>query len=253
MLNVQINKYQVNGHFTLSNIKFKVLNGEILAVIGKSGSGKSTIASFLVGLNSAETASVKLNDKELHDGIERLIPQFKQAGYLPQNLHLKPFHTVKQYMDMLFENHPLKKKKTLISYYTKIFRLSQLLESKIQHLSGGERQKIAMLESISKPIDYLVLDEPFSQLDTEQKLELIDIIRLIVKEKNIPCVLISHDLGDVLKLSQKVLLVQKGKQLFNGDWNQFSRSKNKYVHNLREALIQWKNQTNNLIDNLNIL
>jgi ABC-type uncharacterized transport system ATPase subunit len=74
-----------------------------------------------------------------------------------------------------------------------------------------------------------------------------------VKDKNIPCVLISHDLGDVLKLSQKVLLVQKGKALFNGDWNQFSLSKNKHVHKLREALIQWKNETNTLIDNLNIL
>jgi iron(III) transport system ATP-binding protein len=253
MLNVQINKYQVNGHFTLSNIKFKVLNGEILALIGKSGSGKSTIASFLVGLHSAETVSVKLNNKELHDGIERLIPQFKQVGYLPQNLHLKPFHTVKQYMDMLFDNQTIKSRQILIKYYTKIFRLSHLLETKIQELSGGERQKIAMLESISKPIDYLVLDEPFSQLDTEQKLELIEIIRIIVKDKNIPCVLICHDLGDVLKLSQKVLLVQKGKAMFKGDWNQFSHSKNKHVHKLREALIQWRNQTALLIDNLNIL
>jgi len=109
MLNVEIKKYQVNGHFTLSNIKFKVLNGEVLALIGKSGSGKSTVASFLVGLYSADDVSVKLHNKELHDGIERLIPQFKQAGYLPQNLHLKPFHTVKDYMHMLFENHPLKK------------------------------------------------------------------------------------------------------------------------------------------------
>jgi iron(III) transport system ATP-binding protein len=252
MLNVEIKKYQVNGHFTLSNIKFKVLNGEILALIGKSGSGKSTIASFLVGLNSANDASVKLHDKELHDGIERLIPQFRQAGYLPQNLHLKPFHTVIEYMEMLFENHPTQKKVALIKHYTKIFRLGSLLDSKIQHLSGGERQKIAMLESISKPINYLVLDEPFSQLDTEQKLELIDIIKVIVKEKQIPCVLICHDLGDVLKLSQKVLLLQKGKMIFHGDWTRFSQSKNKYVQKLREALIQWKNQTTILIGNLNI-
>lgn len=253
MLNVEIKKYQVNGHFTLSNIKFKVLNGEILALIGKSGSGKSTIASFLVGLNSAQDVSVKLDQKELHDGIERLIPQFKQAGYLPQNLHLKPFHTVIDYMQMLFENHPTKKKSSLIKHYTKIFRLGHLLESKIQDLSGGERQKIAMLESISKPIDFLILDEPFSQLDTEQKIELIDIIRVIVKEKNIPCVLICHDLGDVLKLSQKVLLLQNGKMIFQGDWKRFSQTKNKYVQNLREALIQWKNQTSNLIENLNIV
>lgn len=253
MLNVEIKKYQVNGHFTLSNIKFKVLNGEVLALIGKSGSGKSTVASFLVGLLAADDVSVKLHNKELHDGIERLIPQFKQAGYLPQNLHLKPFHTVMDYMHMLFENHPMKKKQSLITHYTKIFHLGGLMDTKIQHLSGGERQKIAMLESISKPIDYLVLDEPFSQLDTEQKLELIEIIRLVVKEKNIPCVLICHDLGDVLKLSQKLVLLQKGKMIFQGNWNRFSLSKNISVQKLREALLQWKNQTSLLIENLNIL
>jgi len=253
MLNVEITKYQVNGHFTLSNIKFKVLNGEILALIGKSGSGKSTLAGFLVGLNSAENVSVQLHGNELHDGNERLIPQFKQAGYLPQNLHLKPFHRVSDYLNMLFEHHPTQKKNSLIKHYTKVFRLEKLIDSKIQNLSGGEKQKIAMLEAISKSIQFLVLDEPFSQLDTEQKLELIEIIRFVVKESNIPCILICHDLGDVLKLSQKVLLLQKGKMIFKGDWKKFSMSKNSHVEKLRIALIQWKNQTSTLIENLNIL
>lgn len=97
MLKIGIKKHQVTSHFALSNIQIKVKSGEIYALIGKSGSGKSTIANLLVGLKYDEDYSIKINSKELNDGIDRLIPQFKQAGYVPQTLHLKPHHSVYNY------------------------------------------------------------------------------------------------------------------------------------------------------------
>ena len=88
MLKIRIKNHRVNNHFQVSNIRINVLPKEIFALIGKSGSGKSTVAKIVVGLLQNENGSVVVNGVELNDHNERLIPQFVKAGYLPQNLHL---------------------------------------------------------------------------------------------------------------------------------------------------------------------
>jgi len=236
MLTIGIKKHQVTSHFALSNIQIKVKSGEIYALIGKSGSGKSTIAKLLVGLSIDSEYSLKINSKELNDGLDRLIPQFKQAGYVPQTLHLKPHHTVYNYAQVLFQYLPNNQQDTIITKYLKQFYLIKQKDTKVASLSGGERQKLALLEAISQPISYLILDEPFSQLDTEQKLEFSQIIASVVAERAIPCVLISHDLTDILQLSQSVGIMEKGKLVFQGSWDKFKNSPNSVVIRLKQAI-----------------
>ena len=250
MLTIGIKKHQVTSHFALSNIQIKVKSGEIYALIGKSGSGKSTIANLLVGLKHDETYSIKINSKELNDGLDRLIPQFKQAGYVPQTLHLKPHHTVYNYAQVLFQYLPNNQQDTIITKYLKQFYLIKQKDTKLASLSGGERQKLALLEAISQPISYLVLDEPFSQLDTEQKLEFSQIIASVVAERAIPCILISHDLTDILQLSQSVGIMEKGKLVFQGSWDKFKTSPNAVVIRLKQAILSWDDQMKGLINNL---
>ena len=250
MLTIGIKKHQVTSHFALSNIQIKVKSGEIYALIGKSGSGKSTIAKLLVGLSIDSEYSIKINSKELNDGLDRLIPQFKQAGYVPQTLHLKPHHTVYNYAQVLFQYLPNNQQDTIITKYLKQFYLIKQKDTKVASLSGGERQKLALLEAISQPISYLVLDEPFSQLDTEQKLEFSQIIASVVAERAIPCVLISHDLTDILQLSQSVGIMDKGKLVFQGSWDKFKNSPNAVVIRLKQAILSWDDQMKGLINNL---
>ena len=107
-----------------------------------------------------------------------------------------------------------------------------------------------MIQAFSQPIQALVLDEPFSQLDTEQKMELIELVQLEVKETNIPCLLISHDISDILKLSQQIGIMENGKIVFQGNWPKFKISKNRQAIKLRNVLIAWKEQTDQLIENL---
>jgi ABC-type multidrug transport system ATPase subunit len=250
MLTIGIKKHQVTSHFALSNIQIKVKSGEIYALIGKSGSGKSTIAKLLVGLSIDSEYSIKINSKELNDGLDRLIPQFKQAGYVPQTLHLKPHHTVYNYAQVLFQYLPNNQQDTIITKHLKQFYLIKQKDTKVASLSGGERQKLALLEAISQPISYLVLDEPFSQLDTEQKLEFSQIIASVVAERAIPCVLISHDLTDILQLSQSVGIMEKGKLVFQGSWDNFKTSPNAVVIRLKQAILSWDDQMKGLINNL---
>jgi ABC-type multidrug transport system ATPase subunit len=124
------------------------------------------------------------------------------------------------------------------------------LHAKIIQLSGGERQKIALIEAVSQPIEYLVLDEPFSQLDTEQKIEFIQIIQDLVAYKQIPCLLISHDLVDIIKMSNKLGIIEKGKIAFQGGWDKFWGSTNKIALRLKQAMLNWKIETDSLLNNL---
>lgn len=250
MLKIGIKKHQVTSHFALSNIQIKVKSGEIYALIGKSGSGKSTIANLLVGLKYDEDYSIKIHSKELNDGIDRLIPQFKQAGYVPQTLHLKPHHSVYNYAQVLFQYLPNAQQDAVIKKYLKQFYLIKQKDTKVASLSGGERQKLALLEAISQPISYLVLDEPFSQLDTEQKLEFSQIIASVVAERAIPCILISHDLTDILQLSHSVGIMENGKLVFQGSWAKFKDSTNTVVLRLKKAILDWDSQMKGLINNL---
>ena len=243
MLKIGIKKHQVTSHFALSNIQIKVKSGEIYALIGKSGSGKSTIANLLVGLKYDEDYSIKIHSKELNDGIDRLIPQFKQAGYVPQTLHLKPHHSVYNYAQVLFQYLPNAQQDAIIKKYLKQFYLIKQKDTKVASLSGGERQKLALLEAISQPISYLVLDEPFSQLDTEQKLEFSQIIASVVVERAIPCILISQ-------LSHSVGIMENGKLVFQGSWAKFKDSTSKVVLRLKKAILDWDSQMKGLINNL---
>jgi ABC-type multidrug transport system ATPase subunit len=128
--------------------------------------------------------------------------------------------------------------------------LQKILNTQVTHLSGGEKQKLGILNAISEPIEYLVLDEPFSQLDTEQKLEFALIIKEIIELKNIPCLLISHDLSDVLKLSHSLGIINQGKIILNGDIQKLIKSQNEIVINLRNALFHWHDSNHIIIENL---
>jgi ABC-type multidrug transport system ATPase subunit len=139
----------------------------------------------------------------------------------------------------MFQYLPNAQQEAVITQYLKQFYLIKQKDTKVAYLSGGERQKLALLEAISQPISYLVLDEPFSQLDTEQKMEFSQIIASVVKEKAIPCVLISHDLTDILQLSDRLGIMEKGKLVFQGDWDYFKASLHPIVIRLKQAIFDW--------------
>jgi len=250
MLEIKIPLYQVNNQFSVNNVNLKIKSGSIFALIGKSGSGKSTIAKIVSGDTISPTSNIYINKLSLTTNNERLIREFESIGYVPQNLHLMPHHSVNEFLEMLFQRNSKTEAKRLIETYVKDFNLNKIINSKISSLSGGERQKLALIQAISKPIKALVLDEPFSQLDTLQKQDICTIIQKIIKKLNIPCLMISHDIIDVIRLSDQLGVMHKGKLLFKGDWQKFYTSKQTQLVTLRKGMEDYLNQTINTIEGL---
>lgn len=251
MLEIKIDLHQVNDQFSVNNVNLKVKEGTIFALIGKSGSGKSTIAKITSGELICSNAEIRLDKINLNTNFERLIREFPEIGYVPQNLLLKPHHTTLAFLEMLFQTKPAAESKKIIQQLVKDFNLKSILHSKIQHLSGGERQKLAIIQAIAKPIKALILDEPFSQLDTLQKQEIRTIMTSLIKRLNIPCLMISHDVLDVIQLSNQIGLMHKGKIVFKGDWAAFYKSKNAQIIQIRSGIDDYLKRTLETIQFLN--
>lgn len=251
MLEIKIDLHQVNDQFSVNNVNLKVKEGTIFALIGKSGSGKSTIAKITSGELICSNAEIRLDKINLNTNFERLIREFPEIGYVPQNLHLKPHHTTLAFLEMLFQTKPAAESKKIIQQLVKDFNLKSIMHSKIQHLSGGERQKLAIIQAIAKPIKALILDEPFSQLDTLQKQEIRTIMTSLIKRLNIPCLMISHDVLDVIQLSNQIGFMHKGKIVFKGDWAAFYKSKNAQIIQIRSGIDDYLKRTLETIQFLN--
>lgn len=250
MLEIKIPYYQVNNQFSLNNVNLKIKAGSIFALIGKSGSGKSTIAKIISGDLFSIDSKISINGFNLNTNSERLIREFETIGYVPQNLHLKPHHTVIEFLEMLLQHQSKLKSNQLIKQFITDFNLKTILHSKISSLSGGERQKLALIQAISKPIDAIVLDEPFSQLDTIQKQEICQIIQLQIKKLQIPCLMISHDVIDVIRLSDQIGVMHQGRIIFKGNWQKFYLSTNSNIIKLKLGIEHYLKQTLETIEHL---
>ncbi len=249
MLKIKIDKYKINNNFSISGINLKIRKGEIFSLIGRSGSGKSTLAKLIVGKIPFTDFTLILNGKEIFK--EGLMKFYEEFGYVPQSLNFNPHHTVLDFLKYVyqFEKETVKLKK--IEEIVRKYQLRKLIHTKIQSLSGGERQKLAIIEVISRDIDCLVLDEPFSQLDPGQKKDLSELIISLVKEYDIPCLLISHEMGDVLKWSDRIGIMHNGKIVSQGSLEKLKESKSPIVQSKIKEMVNWYQAILPLITKLN--
>lgn len=188
----------------LNDASFSMKKGEIVALLGPSGSGKSTFLRVLSGLSTVDKGQILIHQED----ITYLAPEKRQVGMVFQDYALFPHMTVKD--NILFGIEHLKKD----DRYKRLHQMMQLtnLVDKCQkyphQLSGGERQRVALARSLAASPDLLLLDEPFSNLDTELRagirLELRDILRSL----NMTCLFVTHDIEDARAIADRVFTIE---------------------------------------------
>lgn len=186
----------------LSDVSFSLYPGEFVSVVGPSGCGKSTLLSIICGLIGTETGIVKLNGKELPDSTMNI-------GYMLQHDHLFEWRTVYNNVLLGLEvQHTLSartrnKAKELLGMYG----LGQFQDSRPSELSGGMRQRAALIRTLVLEPDLLLLDEPFSALDYQTRLNVGDDIGQILRKANKTVLLVTHDLSEAVSLGDRVLIL----------------------------------------------
>ncbi|MBU9735193.1 ABC transporter ATP-binding protein [Diplocloster agilis] len=188
----------------LSNISFQVEDGEFISIVGPSGCGKSTLLSLISGLIEPETGSIKLNGTNIHDSSTNI-------GYMLQKDHLFEWRTV--YSNVLLGLEIQKKltsrNKDNVDYMLETYGLQKFRDSKPSELSGGMRQRAALIRTLALEPDLLLLDEPFSALDYQTRLSVGDDIGSIIKHEKKTAILVTHDLSEAISLGDRVIILSK--------------------------------------------
>lgn len=186
----------------LSDISFSIAPGEFTAIVGPSGCGKSTLLSIISGLLDPEKGLIKMNGKYLKESTMNI-------GYMLQHDHLFEWRTVYSNVLLGLEiQHMLSPKsraraKELLNQYG----LKQFANSKPSELSGGMRQRAALIRTLVLEPDILLLDEPFSALDYQTRLSVGDDIGQIIKNEHKTALLVTHDLSEAVSLADRIVIL----------------------------------------------
>ncbi|MBP3940351.1 MAG: ABC transporter ATP-binding protein [Christensenellaceae bacterium] len=195
-------KYQAkNGEVeALRDISLLVPEGEFLSIVGPSGCGKSTLLSIISGLEKSSSGNIKVFGSE-----------DPRIGYMFQKDNLFPWRTI---FDNILLGLEIRKELTEenISYVEEMldrYGLSDFKNKYPQQLSGGMRQRCALIRTLATKPDILLLDEPFSALDYQTRLAVSDDIYSIIKHENKTAIMVSHDISECISMSDTVVVLSK--------------------------------------------
>jgi putative ABC transport system ATP-binding protein len=192
-----LNKHFLQGKNTinvLNDVNLDIKSGEIIALLGKSGSGKTTMLSMLAGLDRPDQGSIIVDDQDLTKLSEEALCEYraKKLGIVFQQFHLIPHLTAFENVLLSFEINGHEDKDTAMKWLEMVG-----LKDRADHypamLSGGEQQRVAIARALSFGPPILLADEPTGNLDVETGKSIIDILFKMVREKKITMILVTHD------------------------------------------------------------
>ena len=199
-------KYYNKDNPIIKELDFSVKKGEFVSFIGESGSGKTTFLKCLAGLEKINSGRITLNNKVLNDKDVFIKPHLRKIGFIFQDYPLFPHLNV-------FDNIKINLKQSYfknIDYYTGLLGLGSLLKRFPHELSGGEQQRVSIARALVREPDLLLMDEPFSNLDSAIKSKIQDEIYKILKKTNTTTILVTHDIKDTFDISDKLLVFKAG-------------------------------------------
>ena len=213
MLSVNNLKISFDDNHVLDGFNLNLESGDIFALLGESGSGKSSALRFIAGLEEAQLGSVALDGNSLSDdGNHSVNAELREIGMVFQDYALFPHMTV--FQNISFGIYQLSKKEK-VERVEKLLDLISLkgIEKKYPHqLSGGEQQRVSLARSLATSPKLLLLDEPFSSLDKSHRDQLVKEVREILKKANVTTILVTHDEAEAKSFADKIGKIEK-KQL----------------------------------------
>lgn len=189
----------------LSNVDFSLEEKSFTSLVGPSGCGKTTILSLIAGLLSPSSGEILLDEKPIVKNDERI-------GYMFQRDHLFEWRTIWQNIILGLELKKMKKDEKKLAFAEELLKKYDLYafkDKKPRQLSGGMRQRVALIRTLVLEPALLLLDEPFSALDFQTRLKVCDDVYEIIKSEEKTALLVTHDISEAISMSDKILILTK--------------------------------------------
>lgn len=196
------------GEFVLSDISFKVETGQYAMLMGRTGRGKTTILESICGLRSIESGAILVHGTDVTDWP----PADREIGYVPQDLALFPTLTVEEHLQfaLRLRRHSKKEMQERTSELADVLGINHLLQRKIQGLSGGESQRVALGRALSFRPSVLLLDEPLSALDEATRQEMQTLLRKVKETSGVTTLHVTHSSDEATALADRCIQLADG-------------------------------------------
>ena len=196
--------FSLNGSLLIKNLNFEIEKNKVGLITGSSGIGKSTLLNILSGLLKPDFGSIMCDGVILNDNNIFLEPENRNIGYVFQDFALFPHISAEKNMKYAIS-------KNLRDFYDEvvnILKLNEHLKKMPFELSGGQKQRVSIARAILMKPSLLLLDEPFSNLDSQNIKSAQKLIAKIIEKLKIPCIVVTHDTNNLenLDISQKINL-----------------------------------------------
>ena len=214
MLSVSNLSVSFDDNHVLDGFNLDLQSGDIFALLGDSGSGKSSALRFIAGLESASNGRVALDGNNLSlDGNHSVKPELREIGMVFQDYALFPHMTVFQNISFGIDYLSKKEKIERVQALLELISLEGIEKKYPHQLSGGEQQRVSLARSLATSPKLLLLDEPFSSLDKSHRDQLVQEVRVILKKSGVTSILVTHDESEAQAFADKVGTIHKKKLL----------------------------------------
>ena len=192
------------------DVDCEIESGKLITLYGPSGSGKTSILRMLAGLFSPDSGSIEVNGNIWLSTKKKIAlkPQQRNIGFVFQDYALFPNMTVKENLQYALAK---KQDNSVIAELIEMIELGDLQNRKPTQLSGGQQQRVALARALVRQPEILMLDEPLSALGFKMRSKLQDYILKVHRQYNLTTILVSHELGEIFKMSDQVFVLEKGK------------------------------------------
>lgn len=232
MLELKNISLELDNKKILKTINLKIEKGDIACLLGPSGCGKTSLLRIIAGLEDRNSGSISLNGGIIQDEKQFLSPYKRKIGMVFQDYALFPHLTVKENILIGLDHLSKLDKEKKLQEMLNLVKLSDLKDSYPHKLSGGQQQRVALARALAPGPDILLLDEPFSNLDTELRYQLSADVRLILKELNMTGILVTHDQAEAFSFADKIGVMNNGVlEQFSSSFELYHRPQTYFVGN----------------------
>jgi len=210
MLTVDIRSFAYDQKEILHNISFRLKRGDHLAVLGESGCGKSSLLHVVYGLLHLNQGTIAWDNTPLLGPKHNLIPGEDFMKLVAQEFNVMPFTSAFDNVAEYLPRIDLEEDKRRVMELLEVVGLTEQADQLVRTLSGGQKQRVALAKALAKKPELLLLDEPFSHIDSFRKNELRRRLYNFLKQEGIACVTATHDSEEALAFSDQLIILRNG-------------------------------------------